>query len=123
VQAATQPDAPGGGASAGCWTARQIAASLDYSVPAGPSGRASPLETSVVTALSAGLNVQSLHHAMPSVACAHFPRLYPEYAEICSRHGVQLRQSDNAATAVAEMLRYVFDNNAPEGGRKDRRAS
>jgi fatty acid desaturase len=69
---------------------------------------------SVVTALSAGLNVQSLHHAMPSVACSHFPRLYAEYADICGRHGVRLRQSDNAATAVMEMLRYVFDNNAPE---------
>jgi len=122
VQAATQPDAPGGGASATCWTSRQIAASLDYSVPAGPTGRASPLEMSVVTALSAGLNVQSLHHAMPSVGCAHFPRLYAEYAAICDRHGVRLRQSDNAATAVGEMLRYVFDNNAPEAARADRTA-
>jgi len=68
----------------------------------------------VVTALAAGLNMQSLHHAMPSVSCAHFPRIYNEYAEICARHGVVLRQSDNAASAVAEMVEYVFANNEPQ---------
>merc|ERR1719231_2087655 len=103
VQAATQPSADPASAER-CWTARQIVTSLDYSV----SG--STLETQVVTALAAGLNAQSLHHAMPSVSCAHFPRIYDEYAAICARHGVQLRQSDNAATAVREMLEYVFEN-------------
>jgi len=108
VQAETQRSASGS-SEAGCWTASQILSSLDYSL--GP--RSGPVERSVVTALAAGLNAQSLHHAMPSVSCAHFPRMYDEYAAICAKHGVQLRQSDNAATAVREMLEYVFDNNQP----------
>ena len=106
VQAATQPGADAD-ADARCWTARQILTSLDYSVAG------SRLETSVVTALAAGLNAQSLHHAMPSVSCAHFPRIYARYALICEAHGVPLRQSATAASAVREMLEYVFENNAP----------
>ena len=30
---------------------------------------------------------------MPSVSCAHFPRIYERYARICEAHGVPLRQS------------------------------
>ena len=51
---------------------------------------------------------------MPNVSCAHFPRIYDEYARICERHGVRLRRSRNFATAVVEMLEYVFQNNSPE---------
>merc|ERR1712060_438917 len=51
--------------------------------------------------------------ASRDVGCAHFPRLYCEYAAICERHGVVLRQSSNMATAVGEMLDYIFKNNAP----------
>merc|ERR1719356_10890 len=99
--------------AARCWTARQILTSLDYSVTG------SALETKVVTALAAGLNAQSLHHAMPSVSCAHFPRIYAEYAAICARHDVPLRQSKNAATAVSEMIGYMFANNDPARWRSE----
>ena len=75
---------------------------------------ASRIESSVVTALCAGLNAQSLHHAMPLVACAHFPDMYDEYAAICEKHGVPIRSSRHFGTAVAEMLQYMFANNAPE---------
>ena len=70
-------------------------------------------EQQLVTALAAGLNAQSLHHAMPSLSCAHFPRVYAEYATICERYGVKIRHSDHVGTAVASMLGYVFENNKP----------
>ena len=50
-----------------CWAARQVAASLDYSV-------GSPL----VTACAAGLNSQSLHHVLPCVCSCHHPAIYDE---------------------------------------------
>jgi len=101
VQAATQPRAaPPGGLD--CWTRQQIHTSLDYSV-----------DDSLVTAFAAGLNAQSLHHAMPSVGCAHFPQMYAEYQEICERHGVEIRKSRNAVTATREMIEYIFENNEP----------
>ncbi|KAL1499517.1 hypothetical protein AB1Y20_011720 [Prymnesium parvum] len=102
VQAATQPRAaPPGGLD--CWTKQQIHTSLDYST-----------DDRIVTALSAGLNAQSLHHAMPSVGCAHFADMYEEYQEICERHGVEIRKSRNVLTAVREMLEYIFENNDPQ---------
>ena len=62
------------------------------------------------------------HHATPSVSCAHFPRIYDEYAAICARHDVPLRQSANAATAVSEMFQYMFDNNDPQRWRNEESA-
>ena len=50
---------------------------------------------------------------MPTLSCAHFPRVYAEYAAICERHGVEIRHSENVGTAVREMLDYVFENNKP----------
>jgi len=112
VQAQTQPSADPR-RDERCWTARQISTSLDYSIGSDVTG-ASRLESSVVTALCAGLNAQSLHHAMPLVSCAHFPAMYDEYAAICKRQGVPIRSSRHFGTAVGDMLRYVFDNNAQE---------
>jgi len=105
VQKLTQPSQ----ADSPCWTSRQIHASLDYSLGEGTS----MAEKQLVTALAAGLNAQSLHHAMPTLSCAHFPRVYSEYARICEKHGVSIRHSLNVATAVQEMLEYVFENNEP----------
>lgn len=105
VQKGTQPSQ----ADSPCWSSRQIHASLDYSL--GPETGAA--EQALVTALAAGLNAQSLHHAMPTLSCAHFPRVYAEYAAICEKHGVQIRRSRNVGTAVREMLEYVFENNRP----------
>ena len=101
VQAQCQPD-EGSPLQRSCWTARQIQTSLDYS-----AGEPWP------TYLTAGLNSQGLHHAMPAVSCCHFPEIYGEYREICARHGVEVRESENLATAVGEMFEYVFDLNAP----------
>uniref|UniRef100_A0A7S0Q1W9 Fatty acid desaturase domain-containing protein n=1 Tax=Coccolithus braarudii TaxID=221442 RepID=A0A7S0Q1W9_9EUKA len=75
---------------AGCWTANQIQTSLDYS-------RGERLATT----LTGGLNAQSLHHAMPTICCCHFPQIY------------EVRSSDNLATAMAECLDYVFHVNDP----------
>ena len=107
VQAQTQPSRDPA-RDERCWTARQITTSLDYSM----GSEASRLESSVVTALCAGLNAQSLHHAMPLIGCAHFPRIYDEYAAICDKHGVAIRESRHFGTAVSEMYEYMFENNA-----------
>jgi len=85
---------------AACWTSNQIQTSLDYSIG-----------DPVATALTAGLNCQGLHHALPTVCACHFPAMYDEYASICAKHGVERRTSPNLWTASADCLRYVFKNN------------
>ena len=89
-----------------CWTARQIAHSYDYSVH-------NPRERELVAMLTAGLNMQSLHHAIPTVAQSRLAGLYEEYAEIAARHGAAPRTSRNILTASRELLEYLFENNAP----------
>ena len=103
VQRQTQPGSAQAEAEPECWTARQIGTSLDYSV-------GSPM----ATALTAGLNAQGLHHAMPAVSMAHFPSMYLEYEQICRRHGVEPRQSRDLGTATQEMLEFVFALNDNE---------
>lgn len=104
VQASCQPDYdPAYEGEPDCWTARQIGTSLDYSVG-----------EPVATALTAGLNSQGMHHAIPAVSMAHFPAMYEEYEAIVRKHGVQPRQSRDLRTAAAEMFEYVFALNDPE---------
>jgi hypothetical protein len=103
IQAECQPDEPAvpsaarlADGTAACWWARQAETSLDYSV-------GSPFWT----ALSAGLNSQSLHHALPMICSCHFPRIYPRYAALCAKHGVRLRTTPNLATAVRGLGAFV----------------
>ena len=80
-----------------CWTARQIAPLLRLL-------RAQPKERELVAMLTAGLNMQSLHHAIPTVAQSRLAGLYEEYAEIAARHGAAPRTSRNILTASRELL-------------------
>ena len=100
VQEACHEDLP----DDACWTARQIAHSYDYSVH-------DELENAVVSALTAGLNAQSLHHALPSIAQSRLPALYDEYYAIAAKHGATPRTSRNIATAGRELLEFVFETN------------
>ena len=92
-----------------CWTARQIAHSYDYSVH-------DPRERELVAMLTAGLNMQSMHHAIPTVAQSRLAEMYEEYSEIATRHGAAPRTSRNILTASGELLEYLFENNAPVKG-------
>lgn len=112
IQAECQPAGPAiglphdglhAGTVAPCWWARQAETSLDYSA-------GSP----IVTALSAGLNTQSLHHALPMICSCHFPRIYGRYAELCAKHGVRLRSVPDFISAVRGLGAFVREMN-PRG--------
>lgn len=87
--------------NAACWTAQQIASSLDYSIH-------DKRTHAVVSALTGGLNAQALHHALPTISQCHLPEIYEEYVEICEKHNVRRSTSPNLATATTEMLDFVF---------------
>lgn len=106
IQAECQPDGPAFGPSgrgAPCWWARQAETSLDYSA-------GSP----VVTALSAGLNTQSLHHTLPMICSCHYPRIYGRYAALCAEHSVRLRSVPTFFSAVRGLGAFVRAVNAEE---------
>ena len=85
------------------WKA-QVETALDYSVTC-----------AAATPLTAGLNMQGLHHALPNVCQCHFPEIYPEYLQICKKHDVTPNHSENIFTAAASLLTFVADvNRDPE---------
>jgi hypothetical protein len=81
----------------------QIESALDYSVG-----------SALVPKLTASLSLQSMHHVMPSVCGCHFHRLYPEYAEICARHGVRLNTRKDVSAAWRSCIARVFELSSPE---------
>ena len=102
MQAACQPDSDLADQEPECWTARQIGTALDYSTG-----------NPIATALTAGLNSQGLHHAMPAISMAHFPDMYEEYEAIVRKHGVTPRQTRDLTSATREMFEYIFELNDP----------
>lgn len=106
VPPCAEPGAPGAAdpsaqpLSASCWWARQAETALDYSVG-----------SRVWTALSAGLNSQSLHHTLPMVCSCHYPRIYARYAELCARHGVRLSVVQDLGEAMRGLSAFVREMN------------
>ena len=86
-----------------CWTSQQIATAKDYSVG-----------NPILTWATAGLNSQGLHHAIPTISSCHFAEMYDEYDQICRKHGVEPRQTQDLGTACVEMMDYIFRLNEPD---------
>merc|ERR1712150_209167 len=80
-----------------CWWKRQAETTLEYS------------QDSVLwTYLTAGLNMQGLHHVTAGQVCfCHFPRIYPKYAAICAKHGVEIRSKENLWSAMVSLFMFV----------------
>jgi len=59
--------------------------------------------------MTGGLNVQSIHHVMPSVNSCHYARLYPKFYAICEKHGCAPATSPNIVHAGYRHLKHVYD--------------
>lgn len=80
--------------------ARQALTSVDYST-------GSPFWSF----FTGGLNVQSLHHTLPSVNSCHYLSLYPKYKAVCERHGVRLAQRRGLLHAAQTALAHIWTLN------------
>ena len=81
----------------------QIESAIDYSV-----------HSELVPKLTATLNLQSMHHVMPSVCGCHFHKLYPEYKAICERHNVRHNTRKDLSDAWRTAIGRVFELSSPE---------
>ena len=43
--------------------------------------------------LSGGLNMQGLHHLLPSIGSYHLIDMWPEFRKVCRKHGVDLKET------------------------------
>jgi len=76
---------------------RQALTSLDYST-----------DSLLNHFIFGGLNTQSLHHVLPSIACVHYRALYPAFLAVCKKHNCEPVVVPSFWHAVWKHLVYVF---------------
>jgi len=76
---------------------RQARTSLDYST-----------SSRVVAFLTGSLNVQSIHHTLPSLSNVHYVDLYPKFHALCVKHGCEPAPCENILGAIYRHLLYVW---------------
>jgi len=76
---------------------RQVMTSMDYS----PDSR-------LVGFLTGGLNMQSIHHVLPSISSTHYRKMYPKFREVCIKHGCMPPQAASPLHCVASHILYVY---------------
>jgi fatty acid desaturase len=86
----------GPGAPPAPWSHAQVATSVDYSQ-----------DSALMAFLSGGLNMQGLHHCLPSVSSAHYHGLYPTYRALAAKHGIPIKEAPSLWAAFAGYWRHV----------------
>jgi fatty acid desaturase len=72
------------------WSHAQVDAALDYDTG-----------SSLAAFLSGGLNMQSLHHCLPSLSSSRLRELYPTYRTLCAKHGIALHEAPSLWAAAS----------------------
>ena len=76
---------------------RQAMTSMDYC-------EASP----IAAFLTGQLNLQSIHHTLPSISLVHYRTLYPKFHAICVAHGCTPQRATGACDVISKHLSYVY---------------
>jgi len=71
------------------WSEQMVDTSMDY-------GQTSFFWTYV----SGGLNMQGLHHCLPSLSSSRYRKFYPIYREICKEHKIKIHETDSLRSAL-----------------------
>lgn len=71
------------------WSEQMVDTSLDYSQ-----------DSRFWTFVSGGLNMQSLHHCLPSLSCSRYREFYPTYRKLCEKHKLKIHETKSLFTAM-----------------------
>ena len=71
------------------WSEQMVDTSLDYSQ-----------DSRFWTFVSGGLNMQSLHHCLPSLSCSRYREFYPIYRKLCEKHKLKIHETKSLFTAI-----------------------
>lgn len=73
---------------------------------------------------SGGLNMQALHHILPTVSACHLTDMYPRFREVCNKHDVELKEAGNIVEFFKGFLNWVCmlseDDRLPEAMRSEK---
>lgn len=78
------------------WTHQMVDTSLDYSQ-----------DSFFWTYVSGGLNMQGLHHCLPSLSSSHYKEFYPVYRKVCKKHKIKIHETDSLYTALMLYLSHM----------------
>ena len=62
----------------------------------------------IYTFFTGGLNMQSLHHLIPSVSSTRYQDLYPEFRKICKKYNYKINEYDSIFKPLKNYLNYVL---------------
>jgi fatty acid desaturase len=79
------------------WSKNMIHTSVDYCT-----------DSFIYTFITGGLNMQSLHHLIPSVSSTRYQDLYPEFRKICKKYNYKINEYDSIFKPLKNYLNYVL---------------
>ena len=80
-----------------CPYKRQACSSMDYWT-----------NSRLTSFFTGALNMQSIHHVLPSISLVHYIHLYPAFYRICERHGCAPHTASSPLSALAQNFAYVY---------------
>jgi|694.fasta_scaffold139924_1 fatty acid desaturase len=79
------------------WSKNMIYTSVDYCT-----------DSFIYTFITGGLNMQSLHHLIPSVSSTRYQELYPRFRKICKKYNYKINEYDSIFEPLNNYLNYVL---------------
>jgi len=80
----------------GRWVREQIAYTVDCAT-----------DSTWTYFVSGGLNMQSIHHALPIISHTHYTDMYPGYREVLAKHGIYTKVSPSWTRFLLEWLDWI----------------
>jgi fatty acid desaturase len=77
------------------WAINQVLTSTDHSQ-----------DYRIVSFLTGGVNMQSLHHLIPGVSSTLYYDLYPKYRKVCEKHGLKILEKKNFVDGFKGYLKW-----------------
>jgi fatty acid desaturase len=78
------------------WAKRQVLTSVNFKT-----------DSLFWSLASGGLNMQALHHILPTISSCHLRDMFPKFREVCKEHNVALKEADGLLEFFGGFLSWV----------------
>jgi fatty acid desaturase len=78
------------------WAIRQVQCSLTFSA-----------DSQFWSLASGALNMQALHHILPTVSASHLTEMYPKFKEVCKKHNVEVKECSGMIAFFGGFLGWI----------------
>lgn len=78
------------------WAKRQISTAVNFEP-----------ESLFWSVASGGLNIQAIHHLLPTISASHLREMWPRFREVCNKHDVELKECNGIWTFLTGFLGWI----------------